>query len=49
MNPLLTPPREQITEIISSARSLIDAIPLGEMKPINERQIEELRRKFLPE
>lgn len=32
-----------------SARSLINSIPLGIMKPISEEQIGELRRKFLPE
>jgi len=32
-----------------SARSLINSIPLGRMKPINEIQIEELRKKFLPD
>jgi len=32
-----------------SARSLVHAIPLGEMKPINEEQIEKLCRRFLLE
>jgi len=32
-----------------SARSLIQSIPLGAMKPIDEFQIEELRKKFLPD
>ena len=32
-----------------SARSLIESLPLGTMKPIDEFQIEELRRKFLPD
>jgi L-fuculose-phosphate aldolase len=32
-----------------SARSLIHSIPLGSMKPIDEFQIEELRKKFLPD
>jgi len=31
-----------------SARSLIYSKPLGEMKPINQQQIEELRTKFFP-
>ena len=30
-----------------SARSLIDSLPLGPMKPIDDQQIEDLRRKFL--
>ena len=30
-----------------SARSLIDSRPLGQMRPINEHQIEDLRRKYL--
>jgi len=30
-----------------SARSLIMGHPLGELKPINEKQIEDLRKKFL--
>jgi L-fuculose-phosphate aldolase len=30
-----------------SARSLINSIPLGTMKPINDQQIGELRKKFL--
>ncbi|MFH0760263.1 MAG: class II aldolase/adducin family protein [Bacteroidota bacterium] len=32
-----------------SARSLINSLSLGKMKPINEIQIEELRKKFLPD
>jgi L-fuculose-phosphate aldolase len=32
-----------------SARSLIQSIPLGTMKPIDEFKIEELRKKFLPD
>lgn len=32
-----------------SARSLIHSLPLGTMKPIDEFQIEELRKKFLPD
>ncbi len=31
-----------------SARSLVNTVPLGEMVPIGEQEIEDLKRKFLP-